>query len=908
MTAAVHTDFASPISLLRQWQERPDKKPLQEFLVLGFTTDLPFLEAVAVPMARALGARVAVLGDAAHGLHDAVDVRQAGRGYLHGVASCHGAFHPKLALLLGDGACRVAIGSGNPTQSGWGTNDELWTVVATDDGASHPLLADLADWLEALPDAVAMAPWWAEHLRDLAETLVELHCEAPTVDPAGTEVRLVHNLHRPLLDQLPVGPVDELRLYAPFVDPSGVMLRRLLDRLSPADVTLGLQRRWSSYDANGVRSAFEGHPAARVRELAETRMRHGKLVEWRVGEQWHALTGSPNLTRAALGRAVAGAPAESVNGSARNCELAVLAAGTSPLLPDQGTAILARQLTGSTAGSWRGTGTPALVLLGVRVDGPDLEVVLARRPASTDVLVQISSDGGAPGSWDTIGTMPTGRLGAVFPMRAAAPGTALRAICRLPDGTHVESAVAFLYSAERCAPRGAADTTPRLSAGYAVDELFADPAAARRFEQDLTRLRELIVMDAAGRPTRPGGVPPTVADCRRTLGAKLTEAAFGPLAMDLPQLPQAPAAERWQISEYLTAADEDDTAEASLAPEEEATGPAVLTDGAREHCRGWMGRLVRRLASDTEAALYAAAKAARKDGQGTEEEEAPAGVRPWSVPTTLLVAVLHVQVLAAGAWDENDYGWRGVTGDLLRALTATDRLAHELTPAEQRQRLDSVIAVLMSILGLHGEIEGPDADPLAAAAWQLSRAAVARAQLSLAADLYLPAARPGSPVATEFDVEAIGHRARAVPDPLTEAGQALAAAGISATYEAGVWELVGEFSNPQVACAKAVTVLAGLPDSVWPGPVLARAHSRRVPCFMAWHRPVLVRQVGRQWSSFRIPAPATPSTTFQSGATRPTAQGAHARRDLGPLLAAADLEPLQVFLHLNEGSPDTIVM
>ncbi|MFG2616335.1 hypothetical protein ACGFXC_01805 [Streptomyces sp. NPDC048507] len=104
MTASVHTEFASPVSLLRAWRERPDNAPLREFLVLGFTTDLPFLEAVAVPAARALGARAAILGDAGHALHEAVDVRQAGRGYLHGVASCHGAFHPQLTLLLGDDA------------------------------------------------------------------------------------------------------------------------------------------------------------------------------------------------------------------------------------------------------------------------------------------------------------------------------------------------------------------------------------------------------------------------------------------------------------------------------------------------------------------------------------------------------------------------------------------------------------------------------------------------------------------------------------------------------------------------------------------------------------------------------------------------------------------------------------
>ncbi|MGW1519801.1 hypothetical protein [Streptomyces sp. NPDC002287] len=916
MTAAVHTEFASPVSLLRAWQERPDKAPLRELLVLGFTTDLPFLEAVAVPVARALGARVAILGDAGHALHEAVDVRQAGRGYLHGVASCHGAFHPKLALLLGDDACRAAIGSGNPTQSGWGTNDELWTVVATDGMASHPLLADLADWLEELPDAVAMTPWWEEHLRHVAGLLTELHCEAPALDAEGTDVRLVHNLHRPLLDQLPAGPVDELRLYAPFVDPSGEMLRLLRERLSPADVTLGLQRRWSSYDAEGVRRAFAGHPAARVRELAETRMRHGKLIEWRTGDRWHALTGSPNLTRAALGRAVGDAPRGTGNGPARNCELAVLASGTDPLLPDEGPATPAPELTGSTVAGRGGAGTtPALVLLGVRADGSALETVLGRRPEGVEVSVELSSDGGAPGSWATIGRIPVDRHTGAFPLAATAPGAAVRATCRLADGTYVESAVAFLYSADHCAPRGATDTVPRLSGGYAVDDLFGDSVAARQFEQDIARLRELVVTDAAGRPPSAAGVPPTVADCRRTLGAELTEVAFGPLAMDLPQLPQAPAAQRWQISEYLSVDDEEEAAEAgfdTVAEVEDA--PSALPDGARAYSRRWMSRLARRLASEAEAADKAAAEAAGKGRPDPAGDEVPgARPRPWSLPTTLLVAALHLQLLAAGAWDENDYSWRAVTADLLRALTAVaaaDRWpADEDLPAEQGERLDAVIAVHISLLGLHGEIEGPEAEPVAATAWRMSRTAVARAQPDRAADLYLQASRRGAPVATKADVEALGKRARAVPDPVVEAHRALAVAHLSATYEAGVWELAGEFSNPQAACAKAVTVLAGLPDGLWPGPVLARARGQgtRVPCFMAWHRPVLVRQRGTQWTSFRVPAPATPSATFHSGAPRPAAQGEQARRDLGPLLTAADLDPLQLFLYLKGSLSQQVV-
>jgi hypothetical protein len=132
MSAAQHTRFASPVTLLREWSERSDQQALHEALFLGFTVDRPFLEKVAIPVARGLGARTAVIGDAAQGLYDPVDVRMAGRSYLHGLASCQRAFHPKVVLLVGEHACRLAVGSGNPTLSGWGANDELWTVVETE--------------------------------------------------------------------------------------------------------------------------------------------------------------------------------------------------------------------------------------------------------------------------------------------------------------------------------------------------------------------------------------------------------------------------------------------------------------------------------------------------------------------------------------------------------------------------------------------------------------------------------------------------------------------------------------------------------------------------------------------------------------------------------------------------------
>ena len=125
-------EFHSPLTLLREWRDRPDGAPLREVLIMGYTLDLVFLERYCVPTARALGARVTVLGDAGQAVHAAVDVRYAGRSYQHGHASCGGAFHPKLMALLGDEDIRIAVGSGNPTMSGWGHNHEIWLVLRSE--------------------------------------------------------------------------------------------------------------------------------------------------------------------------------------------------------------------------------------------------------------------------------------------------------------------------------------------------------------------------------------------------------------------------------------------------------------------------------------------------------------------------------------------------------------------------------------------------------------------------------------------------------------------------------------------------------------------------------------------------------------------------------------------------------
>ncbi|MFG3249093.1 hypothetical protein [Streptomyces sp. NPDC048187] len=848
MSAAQHTRFASPATLLHEWTERGDKQPLHEVLLLGFTVDLPFLERVAIPVARGLGARTAVIGDAAQGLYDPVDVRMAGRGYLHGLAGCRGAFHPKVVLLVGEHACRLAVGSGNPTLSGWGANDELWTVVETEDDASHALLADLADWLEELPAVVDMAPWAASHLGEVATLLTERHVNAPAGPETGP--RLLHNLHRSLVEQLPPGPVDEVQAYAPFIDPQAHALRTLVDRLTPGRVTLGLQPRWSSYDAETIKRALDGCSTG-IRLLDETRMRHGKFVEWRIGERRHALTGSPNLTRAALCTSTR---------AGGNCELAVLSADTSPLLPDEGATTALTSLKGRTLRPFTTGAGRALVLLGAKTDSEGLHVSLARSEP-TPVMISTSPDG-SPGSWSGIGSIPAGKTAFSFPVPEV-PGTAVRATCRRPDGSSAESAAVFVYSPVHSARRHTHDNGPRLSHDYTTQALFTDERAARRFETDLLRLRELTAGMSAPRasPATESATSTAVTsgvdrwdaylvDCRRMIGLPLTDLAFGTAQIDLPE----PSTSRWIVSTVTFAVSAEEYEEYGEGAEGEdpavdgsARVPCVPLD-QRARCRGWVRRCADGLVvSDT--------------SDGSEKLL----VQP--LPVRLLVAGLYVQLLAAGVWDDDDHSWREGLSVLLEALAPesapNDGTAEQQAPPETSRRADAVAAVLMTLLSQDATFTGGgEYDVLAARAWQNHRSMIARADPAEAEDLVLPPEQALARVAPWSEVERLVHLAKE-DDPHAEVIEELSKAGWSVRYEDGIWDITGSFGNPVPVVARAADRLGRHHADG----VLVRARGRRRWAFAAWAKPrlVLLNPPARVWRTYEVRTPATPESRFSGG-------------------------------------------
>ncbi|MGW0662317.1 hypothetical protein [Streptodolium elevatio] len=291
----------------------------REALFLGFPAERGSEVDSAVEAVRGLGARTAVIADVPYGVHPPAPGGARPRASRP--------FSPRVLLLLGDESARLAVGSAAPVGASGG--DALWTSVACDGGASHAMLADLADWLEMLPGTVGFPPWAETHLRDLADIIAERHISAPD-DTApgqpGTEARLLHNLHAPLLGRLPEGPVDELHLSAPVVDADARAVRALVERLAPARIALALPPPRVGYDPDAFARALAGRDAE-IRIVDDAHMPQGRLVQWRTGDTWTVLTGGSDLTWAALGESA---------GAGGTVELAVLAGGDPALMPRDG--------------------------------------------------------------------------------------------------------------------------------------------------------------------------------------------------------------------------------------------------------------------------------------------------------------------------------------------------------------------------------------------------------------------------------------------------------------------------------------------------------------------------------------------------------------------------------------------
>ncbi|GAA1825396.1 hypothetical protein GCM10009714_03850 [Microlunatus capsulatus] len=382
-----------------------DAWPLEEALFLTFGFDSGFFERGILGRCRAAGAVVTVIADGTVWAPDPIALRSAGQEYLLGLAATPRAFHPKLMLLQGGDGALAAIGSGNLTTSGWQYNTELWRCLeATAAGAPTQPLLELAEWLDQLTTTATLAGPHRDAVHRSTDRLLALLTRVPE---QSSTVRVLP-LDRPVIEGLPQGPVDELLLAAPFIDPAADAIHALLKRLQPRQATIVLQEHRGVFDPATLTSVLAAATGS-VTVIADrsTRYRHAKLIEWRTGTQRWALTGSANLTGSALLRPP---------GRGGNIELTVLEELTKPVWPptagardrDREVVTLADLPAPAEPHKPTATATPAglPLLLSVVWEGRDLDLELSKA-CPPEVEVQ-SRNHPIDGEWRSLGAIPVG--------------------------------------------------------------------------------------------------------------------------------------------------------------------------------------------------------------------------------------------------------------------------------------------------------------------------------------------------------------------------------------------------------------------------------------------------------------------------------------------------------------------
>ncbi len=231
------------------------------------------------------------------GIQDSRLLRRANRDYmLRGIGLGSGAFHPKTYFFGNQREGVLLVGSGNLALRGIDEGHEVFVRLDSRSEDDLPTIRGWRTWMDTLVGRLGD--------RDLNMRWLDVKDRCGgwlNGDSQGS--RFAHNLHRSMLDQFtgePTGPIDELHVTAPFYDREAGALSMLCQRLKPRGLVLYLGA-GTSVDGSALADVLTNCGAAiTVYAVEPHEFVHAKLIGMIQGEQGRLLSGSANLSYAAL--------------------------------------------------------------------------------------------------------------------------------------------------------------------------------------------------------------------------------------------------------------------------------------------------------------------------------------------------------------------------------------------------------------------------------------------------------------------------------------------------------------------------------------------------------------------------------------------------------------------------------
>jgi len=230
-------------------------------------------------------------------------LRFHGQYYNCEAVSLRGSHHPKMILLTGEKAGRLLIGSGNLTDSGCSKNLEIFSKFdySEDDRQSLGVFRSALQITKELVKRFALSPAIQKNLSILEGSTPWLQDE-----PIPSPTRLLSSLDKPILVQLreliPEAGFDEIVLLAPFFDAKLVALDEIIKQFPAKQTRLIIPTSRTNFPYDHYEQKFSNKVSLHKVDKVNTGNRHchAKAMYFRTGKIEYLLSGSPNISQAAL--------------------------------------------------------------------------------------------------------------------------------------------------------------------------------------------------------------------------------------------------------------------------------------------------------------------------------------------------------------------------------------------------------------------------------------------------------------------------------------------------------------------------------------------------------------------------------------------------------------------------------
>lgn len=222
-----------------------------------------------------------------------------GQRYVVNPVSIHGAYHPKVILLLGEKCARLLIGSGNIKTSGYCINNEIFDCVDYD-SAHQETRKLIVDAINFFLNSNRLTPGLD---MDLLESITRkaYYREAPD----NPEIQFLENTAKPIFEQIVPrieGVVTEIRIAVPYYDNELKCVDELSKAFPKAILELWLQRGKNTFSGGVEDERMRLHVFEEVStsEHKNRHFYHGKVFLFRAEQYDYMLYGSANCTLSAM--------------------------------------------------------------------------------------------------------------------------------------------------------------------------------------------------------------------------------------------------------------------------------------------------------------------------------------------------------------------------------------------------------------------------------------------------------------------------------------------------------------------------------------------------------------------------------------------------------------------------------